>query len=89
VRLFCDDFAFMFVFGWSIALFMDKQSTKSGRRVFATVFLSIKNYFVTVFLIINFQFSVISGIQITLKRCRPHYILGERLGLKSVIFFIS
>ena len=68
MRLFCDDFAFTFVFGWSIALFMDQLSTKNGRRVFAIVFLSIKNYFVIIFSVINFQFSAISGIQIDLKK---------------------
>ena len=52
VRLFCDDSAF--VFGWSMVLFMDQPNTKNVWRVFATMFLPIKNYFATVFSVISF-----------------------------------
>ena len=65
VHLFCDDSAF--AFGWSMALFMDQPSTKNAWRVFAAVFLLIKNYFITVFSVINFQFLIINSIQTVLE----------------------
>ena len=67
VRLFCDDFAFAFAFGWSMVLFLDQPSTKNVWRVFASVFLSIKIYFVTIFSTISFQFLAISIRQTWVK----------------------